>query len=833
MPVVVQIDAYDPVLPGTVTLRMASDDSDLVCHLNGQTWWPVLDRLPLLAMDFFGGEFGQVTTAAASLSLSVEPWPDFARYSFPDARLQLWHGDYGAAWAGYTLRFDGRVTAQPVIDDGRAQLGFAVDDKWLDTPLLSTYAGTGSAEGPAAAKGTPKPLAIGSPMGVPGVMLDPIKSIIQLSGYGAIESVDVPLERLARQFGSPLADYATYSALDAATVPAGQWATCKAAGLVRMGTPPYGKLCFLMKGDKGGADGWVRRPGAIIKRLASIAGGGAKVSETAVDALDTARPYDISLYYDGQISARQAIQDVAASVNAVAGVSLTGQLIAIPVQINATGLTYRADGSTVPMLTSVRSLGIAAPWWRLAIGAQPFWDVHSQGDYVGLQITAKYPDPPPEVMQDGGIYIDATNKQYRYIGPNVFSDEGDAFSDEGLITSSGYEDIQDAAILAAQVTADAALLEVTQLETRVNDIDDDDIIAISEKTDTLIPAAAAFVAAYDAVLANATAAGISVTTLNTKRSAWLSFLAAISPAWNDINQSSPVTRNSLDTVRNEYDAELKNVQRLSIEAMTAAKQIVIVPPNPQIVYREWTGAIKTGQYNRTLVPKVERGGIDIRDDDDVSYSITTTGSIVATVNNTTGSADKGKITATDGSSGSIVLTVTVAGVTFPTFIIPFSYQDDNPPTTGGGGGGGNTGGSDSTLEFVTSTSFVAITQQDAGESVFLIDITSGQVLNITAPLTYYKAGTNTTPTSMIARGEYRLQGSPTWLPFVAGPTNVSGTGAYFNDTDFDSILGEITCNQSKSGLATGTYEVQMVAAKSNSSTGNLIVQSGSVTVSKS
>lgn len=464
MPVVVQIDAYDPVLPGTVTLRMASDDSDLVCHLNGQTWWPVLDRLPLLAMDFFGGEFGQVTTAAASMSLSVEPWPDFARYAFPDARLQLWHGDYGAAWASYTLRFDGRVTSQPVIEDGRAQIGFAVDDKWLDTPLLSTYAGTGSAEGPAAAKGTPKPLAIGAPMGVPGVILDPIKSIIQLSAYGAIESVDVPLERLARQFGSPLADYASYAALDAATVPAGQWATCKAAGLVRMGAPPYGKLCFLMKGDKGGVDGWVRRPGAIIKRLASIAGGASKVSETAVDALDTARPYDISLYYDGQISARQAIQDVAASVNAVAGVSLTGQLITIPVQINATGLTYRADGSTVPMLSSVRSLGISAPWWRLAIGAQPFWDVHSTGDYVQVTPPVSYETTFPANARPGQLhFMQPGNVPWKKLEAGIIIEGVGPVEIEGYEPDFGWLQIQDQSILDAQSAAEQAAYAATQV----------------------------------------------------------------------------------------------------------------------------------------------------------------------------------------------------------------------------------------------------------------------------------------------------------------------------------------------------------------------------------
>lgn len=722
MPVVVQIDAYDPVLPGTVTLRMASDDSDLVCHLNGQTWWPVLDRLPLLAMDFFGGEFGQVTTAAASMSLSVEPWPDFARYAFPDARLQLWHGDYGAAWAGYTLRFDGRVTAQPVIEDGRAQIGFAVDDKWLDTPLLSTYAGTGSAEGPAAAKGTPKPLAIGAPMGVPGVMLDPIKSIIQLSAYGAIESVDVPLERLARQFGSPLADYANYAALDAATVPAGQWATCKAAGLVRMGAPPYGKLCFLMKGDKGGPDGWVRRPGAIIKRLASIAGGSAKVSETAVDALDTARPYDISLYYDGQISARQAIQDVAASVNAVAGVSLTGQLITIPVQINATGLTYRADGSTVPMVSSVRSLGISAPWWRLAIGAQPFWDVHSQGDYIGLQITAKYPDPPPEVMQDGGIYIDATNKQFRYVGPNVFSDEGDAFSDEGMITSSGYEDIQDAAIPTAQATANAAAtaaelaaaaaaaaqVSANAANAAIALIDDDDVISISEKVEVLIPGAAAFEALYTAVAATATAASVSVTTLNTKRTAWLNTLSAIVPAWNDTTQSSPIVRGSLDTTRNEYDTELKTVQRLSIEAMTSAKAPDLTGNFAWAISGDVTGAVSTSLPVNRRFTALE-GTTDKSPTTNFELLSVTTG-LVLTVNNTPASADRGVVTLGIGTTngGTATLKATLPGGAVVERVLTVTKSNAIPAV---GGGSGATFAQDTSFTNITSTSHAAISDE--------------------------------------------------------------------------------------------------------------------------
>ena len=836
MPIVVQIDAYDPVLPGTVTLRMASDDDASVCHLNGQTWWPVLDRLPLLAMDFFGGEFGQVTTAAASMSLAVEPWPNFARYAFPDARLQIWHGDYNAAWAGYTLRFDGRVTAQPVVEDGRAQLGFAVDDKWLDVPLLSTYAGTGGVEGPAASKGTPKPLAIGAPMGVSGVMLDPIKSIIQLSAYGTIESVDVPLERLARQFGSAQADYANYAALDAATVPAGQWATCKASGLVRMGAPPYGKLCFLMKGDKGGPDAWVRRPGAIIKRLAGIAGGSAKVSEAAVDALDTARPYDISLYYDGQISAREAIQDIAASVNAVAGVSLTGQLITIPVQINATGLTYKADGSTIPMLSSVRSLGISAPWWRLAIGAQPFWDVHGQGDYVALQITAKYPDPPPEVMQDGGIYIDATNKQFRYIGPTVFSDEGEIFSDEGIASSSGYEDIQDVAIVAAQAAADAAaaaaaagLAAAAAAQSDANDaidrlveLDDDDLLTIDEKFRILIPADAKLESAYSILVASAAVAGVSSAALTTARSTWQSLRNALSPAWNDLTADTDIVRSTFDTALVGYQSAINALNTAIVEAITAAKQVTATMSPDKTVPADYLGAVTSG--NLSLLrwsPVVIRGGTSIKISNDAQYAISDTYGGTFAVSATNGASDKGDITIsaiTSGEAGGY-LTVTVNGVALPKLGFKVTKDVAAPPTPPSG----TDSESWATGEFLSlsGTSYTAIS------SVKTLTLTSGQSLYGTAPLDYYVDGTTAANRTMTAKWQYAVAGSGSWNDFGSGITgSLATSGRYLpNDEWVDPNPGSVAVTQTKSGLSAGNYDVRLVGLLS--ATGRTVYMYGS------
>ncbi len=375
MPVLVRIDAYDPVAAAPVTLRAASEDDDRICHLDGTAWWPAIAELPKLRYDLFDGDFsGRIQTPASSMRLSIEPWPLFGRYALADARIRIWTGDAGASFASWTLRFDGRVTAQPRIAAGVAELPFAVDDSWLDAPLLSTYAGTGGAEGPEALKGSPKPLAIGAPRYVAGVLVDPVKLIWQVSAYGPVQGFEDALDGLAR-FGTPAADHAGFAALEAATIAPGDWATCKYAGLARFGAPPNGQISFMLSGDAAG--GWSRKPGQIIRRIAQIAGGTGKIEDASLDALDLARPWDLSVAIGSQITARELIQRIAASVNAVAGMSWTGRLFAVPIGINASQMTLAADGSMMPQVREVEQIAVGAPWWRLTTQADRTWEVHA------------------------------------------------------------------------------------------------------------------------------------------------------------------------------------------------------------------------------------------------------------------------------------------------------------------------------------------------------------------------------------------------------------------------------------------------------------------------
>lgn len=409
----IQIDATN-TSGVAVSLFVSSVDDPTCCHLNGQQWVPAIARLPELRYDFFGGSFnGQVASPTASFSVSIDGLVGFAGLRFARARVRLWTGELGAAWGGYSLRFDGRVSAEPQVSDGTAQFECGPDDAWLDKPLLALYAGTGGAEGPDDLEGQVKPLVMGNCRFVPGVQVDAVDNVWQVSGYGAVQAVNKTYDRVVA-LGGPVADYPNYAALIAAAIPNGSTATCRALGLIRLGAPPDGQMSFDISGDAAGAGGYVRRPGALIRRIAEIAGGTVNVANLA--ALDTARPYNLSLVLTEQTTARDVIQQIADSVCAVAGISWTGTLFVQPLGYTAPTLTLASDGTALPPVEDVEVQPVAAPFWRLATDAEISWVTHST-DQVASEYVLRGPYNAARVyrlddmvsLEDGSawVYINA------------------------------------------------------------------------------------------------------------------------------------------------------------------------------------------------------------------------------------------------------------------------------------------------------------------------------------------------------------------------------------------------------------------------------------------
>lgn len=381
----VQIDAQLRGSGTAFTIRLASHDNDVLCHHNGLTWWPSIARLPVLRRDIFDGDFGGAITAPdGDIEVAVEGVPGFATATLAGARIRLWSTDnFGAS--SVDLRFDGLVDAEPTVRDQFAVIAFRVDDRWLDEPLLPVYAGTGNAEGDSALKGQVKPICLGAPKFVEGVLVNSIDSVVQVS-VGPIAGIDFSRESCVR-FPAPVADYASYSALVAATIAPGFVATCLAEGLVRHGAPPDGVLAYDVQGLVSGTQ--PRKAGALLTALAARQGHSAKVDAAAMTAIDTARPWNISLVLNQQTTLREVAQRIAASINAVAIVRWTGLLALIPVDAPAAlteAGTLAADGTALPPVAEVAQLPIAAPFWRLALQAEATHRVHSPDE---IRFTAR------------------------------------------------------------------------------------------------------------------------------------------------------------------------------------------------------------------------------------------------------------------------------------------------------------------------------------------------------------------------------------------------------------------------------------------------------------
>jgi hypothetical protein len=428
--ILAEFTPYDPVAAAAVTVRACSVDDASVTSLNGVAWWPAISQAPRRTLDLFDGEFGgKISAGIGDIEIALAAFPDAARYAWGERPVKLWRGVLGAAWAGYTLIFEG-LTRPPRAGNGRMRIGLRVDDRWLDKPLLATYAGTGSAEGPADLKGQPKPLAIGAPQFVEGVIINRTLNIVQLHGYGAINGVPAALSRLSR-YSAAAGNDASYAALAGATIAAGAWRTCLAEGLVRFGAPPGGVASFLMQGDSGSALGWVRTPGQVIRRIALIAGASAgQIDATSLAALDTACPYNISLFLRDQATARDVIQSIAASCNAAAGVSWLGKLFVARTAIGSPALTLSADGATLPPVANVEMLESSAPFWRTALEGARTWRVHSAGEFETLTDAAysdgtsldslrpatpgatrnvvTYSASPPGSPVDGDLWVDTS-----------------------------------------------------------------------------------------------------------------------------------------------------------------------------------------------------------------------------------------------------------------------------------------------------------------------------------------------------------------------------------------------------------------------------------------
>jgi hypothetical protein len=227
---------------------------------------------------------------------------------------------------------------------------------------------------------------------------------------------------------------------------------------------------------------------------------------------------------------------------------------------------------------------------------------------------------------------------------------------------------------------------------------------------------------------------------------------------------------------------------------------------------------------KTITPTVFRGDADIRVADDVSYALQNASANVTTIaiDNTVGSADKGRVTVSAlAGSGSYELVVTIGPTVFPP--IKVTLQVNRAVPSSGGGGGGTTGGAfDGTGMLVSSTSFAEIGRVSGFAK------TTGQTITASFSSDYEFRWTHDASNALVARWEISAAGAESWSTIGSAHT---GTLSTFTADDLSSTVGAVTAVET-STPSNGSYDVRLVAALSATG-GNISLDDGpgSVTVS--
>jgi hypothetical protein len=263
--------------------------------------------------------------------------------------------------------------------------------------------------------------------------------------------------------------------------------------------------------------------------------------------------------------------------------------------------------------------------------------------------------------------------------------------------------------------------------------------------------------------------------------------------------------------------------------ITLTAQVSTIAPDDVTINATSGGVINAGQFPKTLTPGVTRGGVSARTDNRATYSATNiTGGLVGnvTMNNISGSADKGRATIANAtSSGTYQHNVFWDNVLIASYLVRANVVAAAAPV--GGGGSGGTGAKSGLFDVmganIPNTSFNVIGQ------ISNLTKSAGETIRGTASfLTYRYSSINGGSVAVLAKWQYSVAGANAWTDFGAA---ITGTASSWFPQDFSGNEGNVTVNQNVAP-ANGNYDLRLVCAASEGlgSGGDLYFIAGSAAI---
>ena len=257
--------------------------------------------------------------------------------------------------------------------------------------------------------------------------------------------------------------------------------------------------------------------------------------------------------------------------------------------------------------------------------------------------------------------------------------------------------------------------------------------------------------------------------------------------------------------------------------VTLTAQVTTIAPDDVTINADYLGAIIAGQFNKVVTPSVTRGGVSVRTDNRATYSATNiTGGLVGfvTMNNTNGSADKGRATITNcTSTGSYQHNIFWDGVLIASYVVRFLVQAASPPS-GGGGSGSYSGNFDVTGFTIFGTGFVEVNR------ISNLSNLNGNILRCILPFATYQAtsNTNTVSRSAVVKAQYSPVGANSWTDVAAA---VTGSFSTWVMQDFSGDEGTVSFSHSTAiSVGAAYFDVRLVAAMNVSGANSSIYFTG-------
>lgn len=309
-----------------------------------------------------------INTQQPGRTALFDSWLDADQYTWDGRQIDAWLLVKGDSFSSKTQVLSAIIDD---IDYDKNRITFALRSRayLLDAPIANNrYAGTGGAEGGADVKGKPKTRAFGQLFNAPAVLINSSSLIYQLND-GEIESVSA-----VRDNGVALsldADYASYAALAAATLSAGEYATCLAEGLIRLNTAPSGAVTVDLEGST--LSGTYSAKAADILKFIGEEVSGVTADSAAISALNTSNSSAVGYYTaDNDVNRSDVLDFIVNSIGAWWGFNRTGSLDCGIISAPAGSPSLYIDQYDI-RLNSIARNRVGKPIWSTILDYKPNW----------------------------------------------------------------------------------------------------------------------------------------------------------------------------------------------------------------------------------------------------------------------------------------------------------------------------------------------------------------------------------------------------------------------------------------------------------------------------